>query len=233
MSITSYKSKHLLQFYEKNENNQNTINESQGESSSPTSESPRKRPYQFQLSLTSTRLPKLKEKSITKALVEMIYEDLQPLQIVENKGFIKYTHALNSEYKLPNRKTLSEKLLQDRHHEARTAVFNKLKSTDYLAVTTDMWSSDSNKCFLTITVHFIYDFKLCLQTLSTAEIKDIHSAINIANAIEIVFNEWVIANKVVTIVSNNATNMKKRYIRLLEKKEPLLHCPHAEFGSIR
>lgn len=98
-----------------------------------------------------------------------------------------------------------------------TALFNKLKLTDYLAVTTDMWSSDSNKCFLTITVHFIYDFKLCSQTLSTAEIKDTHSTINIANAIEIVFNEWVIANKEVTIVSDNTTNMKKAISDYLKK----------------
>ncbi|KYQ57435.1 hypothetical protein ALC60_03396 [Trachymyrmex zeteki] len=82
----------------------------------------------------------------------------------------------------------------------------------------DIWSSDSNKSFLTLTVHFIYEAKLISLTLSTSEMSSNHTAEHIAMTIrEILENQWKIYDKVVTIVIDNAANVKKAVSEYLNK----------------
>lgn len=83
----------------------------------------------------------------------------------------------------------------------------------------DIWSSDSNKSFLTLTVHFIYEAKLISLTLSTSEMSSNHTAEHIAMTIrEILENQWKIYDKVVTIVIDNAANVKKAVSEYLNKR---------------
>lgn len=97
-----------------------------------------------------------------------------------------------------------------------------LNFVENLSVTTDMWSSDSNKSFLTVTVHFISDFKLHSSVLSTHEVNSDHSSLNISEAIKTVLDKWEINEKVVTVVTDNAKNMKKAVKDDLKK--PIIHA---------
>lgn len=138
----------------------------------------------------------------------MICSDFQPLSIVENKGFFKYSKKLQPLYSLPSRKLLSTKLLPEIYEEVKTKLQTTLNSEQYVSITTDIWNSDSNVAYLTVTGHFIFNNKLFSTVLSTRSLKSSHTGQNIANAIESVLNEWNIFDKVVTIVSDNAANMK-------------------------
>ncbi|KAL4148694.1 hypothetical protein QTP88_002865 [Uroleucon formosanum] len=70
------------------------------------------------------------------------------------------------------------------------------------------WTSDCNKSYLTVTCHFIHNNRLHSPVLATREVKDSHTGLNIATALTHIFNEWSIANKIVTIVSDNGSNIK-------------------------
>eukprot|EP00102_Acyrthosiphon_pisum_P010151 XP_008178343.1 PREDICTED: zinc finger BED domain-containing protein 4-like [Acyrthosiphon pisum] len=71
-----------------------------------------------------------------------------------------------------------------------------------------MWTSDCNKSYITVTCHFIFDNHLYSPVLATRELFDSHTGINIATTLKNIFNEWGIADKIVTIVSDNGSNIK-------------------------
>lgn len=145
---------------------------------------------------------------IDKTLVKMIVSDYQTLSIVENVGFLEYTKQLQPLYSPPNRKLLTTKLLPTEYN----IIFSKLKSMlntiSNVSVTTDMWTSDSNKVYITVTCHFIFDDHLYSPVIATREINQTHSGENIAVALSRIFNEWDINNKIVTVVSDNGASIK-------------------------
>jgi len=49
--------------------------------------------------------------SLNKLLVEMIAEDLQPLSIIENPGFVNLCKALDPRFQMPSRALVRNKLL--------------------------------------------------------------------------------------------------------------------------
>lgn len=53
----------------------------------------------------------VRSKTLDNALIEMIATDLQPISIVEDKGFLKYTSLLDPRYEPPSRRTLTRRLL--------------------------------------------------------------------------------------------------------------------------
>ncbi|XP_026475573.1 zinc finger BED domain-containing protein 4-like [Ctenocephalides felis] len=55
---------------------------------------------------------KINQKAGDDTLMNMIILDMQPIRIVENDGFKKYSRILNSDYVLPSRKVLTRMLLE-------------------------------------------------------------------------------------------------------------------------
>jgi len=92
--------------------------------------------------------------------------------------------------------------------------FNKLKEVlndiNYLAITTDCWTSVTTESYLSITCHFINtNYELKTTVLSTKSLTKNHTVQNLADALLEVFEEWNINNKITCIVTDNATNMLK------------------------
>ncbi|KAK9739868.1 BED zinc finger [Popillia japonica] len=76
-----------------------------------------------QLLLYGVRCDELSDsnvKEINNALIKMITRDYQPLSIVEDEGFIGYSHKLQPLYKIPSRKTLSSDMLPTRYAQSVT-----------------------------------------------------------------------------------------------------------------
>ena len=80
--------------------------------------------------------------------------DYQPFQLVENKGFRKYTHTLNPDYVIPTRKKIVE-MLEEKYVICTQEVKKQLQHIEYIAITSDIWTSDSNKSFISVNAHFI------------------------------------------------------------------------------
>lgn len=111
-------------------------------------------------------------------------------------------------YSIPSRKLLTTKLLPQEYNVISSKLKLILENVNDLSITTDMWISDCNKSYLTVTCHFIRNNRLHSPVLATREVKESHTGLNIATALSHIFNEWAIANKIVTIVSDNGTNIK-------------------------
>jgi len=145
---------------------------------------------------------------IDKCLVKMITADYQPLSIVENVGFLEFTKKLQPLYTPPSRKLLTTKLLPDQYNVIYLKLKYMLENVNDVSITTDMWTSDSTRSYITVTCHFIFNDCLYSPVLATEEVKESHTGENIASALSNIFNEWNISNKIVTIVSDNGANIK-------------------------
>lgn len=144
---------------------------------------PQKRARQMRL----TAPYKINQKACDEALLDLITIDMQPLQIVENEGFIKYSKKLNPDYVLPSR----SQMLEEKYNICSSKIKKKqkLQDVEYIALTTDIWSSDSQKSYINVTAHFIQSSKLQSLVISTSELADQHTSINIANALRAIITE--------------------------------------------
>jgi len=185
----------------------------------PPLKPPVKRQRQLRLygSAKKNELSDADNKSIDKALIKMIVSDYQPLSIVENIGFKEYTNILQPLYTPPSRKLLSTKLLPIEYNVIVSKLKGMLRTVLNVSVTTDMWTSDSNKAYITVTCHFIFDDILYSPVLATREVHDSHTGENIAASLRLIFNEWEIGNKIVTVVSDNGANIKSAINQYLKK----------------
>lgn len=91
-------------------------------------------------------------------------------------------------------------MLDDKYKIYSTEVKEKLKNVQNIAITTDMWSSDSQMSFISITALFIMDWKLYSLVISTSQLTENYIALNIANTLRTKLTEWQILDKIVTIV---------------------------------
>ena len=163
-------------------------------------EPPFKRQKQLKIFGAKAELTIKEKHDIDRSLMKLIVLDYQPLSIVENSGFLEYSKKLNPLYEPPSRKHLSSVLLTDLYNETRLKVKKMLSSVKYVSITTDLWSSDSCKAYITVTCHFIYECKLICQVLCTKEVLKKHTAENIASVLSSIFDEWEISGKIITIV---------------------------------
>lgn len=177
----------------------------------------RKRQLKLYGSTKGNTISESEQEEIDKTLVEMIVSDFQPLSIVENKGFIKYTKKLNPFYAPPSRRKITSSLIPRMYSEILANVKNDLAKPTHVAITTDIWTSCSTRSFLAVTAHYIIDHELKSSLLETRQLTDRHSAENIARELRGIFNEWKIFEKVVTIVTDNASNMKNAVNEQLQK----------------
>ncbi|KAJ8896266.1 hypothetical protein PR048_001610 [Dryococelus australis] len=177
---------------------------------------PVKRPRQLTLH-GSTRRKEMSEAEhmdIDHLLVKMISTDFQPLSVVENEGFVNYSKNVEPRYSLPNRKVLSTKLLPE-----------ICSAQCIVAVTTDMWTSDSALSYLTVTMHFVSEFSetsLHSLVLNTVPMTDSHTGENIASSLEKVLCELNILHKTVGIVTDNEGH------RNPEETTFILCCSHPQ-----
>lgn len=145
--------------------------------------------------------------TLTRCLVEMIVKDLQPLSIVEDQGFQGFVSALDSKYKLPGRKSLTETHLVNLFDECKDKVRASLQNASSVVLTTDMWTSVSTEAYLTVTCHLIENWQMREFVLETHSFHGQHTADNISSALKQITEEWGITEKVVAVVTDNGANM--------------------------
>ena len=80
-----------------------------------------------------------RQEKITELLLAMITRDLQPISIVEDKGFCDLVSFLEPGYKMPCRKTVKQ-LLTAKHEKAQEHLKHKVQSeASSVCFTTDIW----------------------------------------------------------------------------------------------
>ncbi|KAG8191610.1 hypothetical protein JTE90_018542 [Oedothorax gibbosus] len=72
----------------------------------------------------------------------------------------------------------------------------------------NVWTSDANFSFVSITGHYVLNDTLRSSVLETKQLVENLNGLNIANSIEEVLEHYALTSKVAAVVANNAANMK-------------------------
>jgi len=88
-------------------------------------------------------------------------------------------------------------------------VKNNLNNAQFLAFTTDGWTSINNDSFVAVTVHFIDTRECVLKSflLGCFNFEKSHSSNNLSVFLNDCFNEWNISEKIKVAVTDNAANI--------------------------
>ncbi|XP_021004027.1 zinc finger BED domain-containing protein 4-like [Parasteatoda tepidariorum] len=149
------------------------------------------------------------KKKIDEAFIKLFTQDFQPFSIVEDEGFKSFVKALNPNYNLPNRKTISGTWLPAKFEECSYIIHEKMKDVDSMCLTIDSWTSRNNESYLAVTGHFIdIDFDLKTVLLGCKKYDDSHTASHLAMRIKDLTDAFNVSNKILVCVTDNATNMK-------------------------
>ena len=106
----------------------------------------------------SVKVNKSESLNLHTLLVYFIIGAALPFSIIENKYFIKFVGALNSVYKLPNRKKLQE-LIDEIYNHKRAIIKEQLDSAKAVSITSDSWTSkNQKKSFISLSSHYINEF---------------------------------------------------------------------------
>ena len=137
----------------------------------------------------------------------MIATDLQPISIVEDAGFIKYTSLLDPQYELPSRRTISRKLLPEKYMSAKQSLKQKLQKVSPISLTTDIWSSRQALSYCCLTAHAITEqWVLESYVLETFNFNTDHTAEHIGSELTRIIEEWG-SPAITCCVTDNASNM--------------------------
>jgi len=112
----------------------------------------------------------------------------------------------------PNYKIIKEEVLKKRLHFFKSTVEEKirndLKAVQSVVCTSDCWSSLAQNSYITITARALNnDWSPMSFTLTTQEMEERHTALNLAEKLENVFSDWEIKDKVTTVLTYNAKNI--------------------------
>ena len=167
------------------------------------------------------RLTKTEDKAIDDALVQLIFEDMRPFAIVDGSGFKNFCSKMNPDYDLKSRNTYRSKAVSA-HALAVTKLKSILARASDLSITTDLWTSNKQEAYISITAHWLDDeLKMQHAILATPEMPEAHTGVNIASRIKQVLRDFNIENKVIAYVADNGSNVVKA---LNELDAPGLGC---------
>ena len=134
--------------------------------------------------------------------------DMRPLSIGDGVGFRRFMSVAAPGFEPPKRTTVT-KYLDKQYNEHKASLQEVLKKQQGIALTTDMWSSNANEAYITLTCHFLDDdWKLQNYVLSTKATDERHTGENIALDIRsIVYSFGIISDQICGLVTDNAKNM--------------------------
>lgn len=137
--------------------------------------------------------------------------DLIPLRTVESEHFKNLMSKLDPKYQLPSRKHMSSKLLHEKAAKIRNNVKLQLKNAESVCLTIDLWSNRDMRGYMGITGHFILDWALKSVMICCKRVKGRHTADNIRMEYEEVISCFDVGHKIISVVSDNASNMVKAF----------------------
>ena len=146
-----------------------------------------------------------------KLIAEMIAVNCQPISIVEDIGFQRLIGKVKPNYVIPSRKYFSQKFIPDIFRVIKGKIQKIVTDADNLSLATDLWTSSSNDCFMSLTCHSISnEFDKHTSVLSIKPFPEKRSAINISETIHEIVNEYNIPHYKINLISyDNAAIVTK------------------------
>ena len=130
-------------------------------------------------------------------LIEWIITSQQPFTVVEEPSFLDFVHSLHPSALIPSADTIKRNIFN--LYETKIVKVKDFfqKVPGKISFTTDIWTSPSNKAFLSLTAHFINtEWKLQNIIVDFIQIYGSHTGENIKNTFVLGLENLSIENKV-------------------------------------
>ena len=142
---------------------------------------------------------------------------------IKSPALLDIAHRFLPNTPMPDHRQI-KKLFERLYEEHKATLMERLKKVEAVALTTDGWSTRRTKRFVVITTHWVKDGVFYKAVLDFKFFPRKHTAVALAEHIFDVELEFGIANKVLTVTTDNAKNATKS-ILILQK----LH--HTNLGT--
>jgi hypothetical protein len=141
-----------------------------------------------------------------KSIVEFIVNTYQSFNVVECPAFKRFIHSIDAKLGIPCRKTI-KKWITHFYTKGAEILKQKLISINYVSVTSDIWTSESNDSYSSLTLHFINDsWENISLLLNCSVIPTPHDAPMIYDWLLENIASWDLLEKVVAITTDTAAN---------------------------
>ena len=150
------------------------------------------------------------------AIVSFICSDMQPFSIIDSVSFIRFVQTLDPRYTMHSRNYYTCSAIPQKYEEIKALVKDDLKKAEHISATTDMWTGCHQRGYMSLSGDFIdTDWELKRHTLETWEITAAHDAENLAIELNKCFELWKIAEKIFTVTTDNAANIRNAVVNKL------------------
>jgi nucleoside diphosphate kinase len=152
-------------------------------------------------------LVKKTDRNFRKDLIRFIVNGNHAFNIVEEPDFKQLIAGLSSEIQIPSHQTIQREINSD-FEENKLKLKSKISEiNNKIALTTDIWTSMSERPYISITAHYVNANKsLSHILLDFRYIHFPHSGEQIMNILIEVFKEFEVQKRVIAITSDNSTN---------------------------
>ena len=128
----------------------------------------------------------------------MMALDCQPFSVVEDQGFVHLLNHLQPRYQLPGHKYFSSTMIPQLYDSCKKTVQKIIEAHNFVALTSDIWSSHGHDSVISFTAHFITDkFTRDHCLLQASKFNERHTGDNIATMYSDCVSEWKIESKIV------------------------------------
>ncbi|KAI2662058.1 E3 SUMO-protein ligase ZBED1 [Labeo rohita] len=194
-------------------------------SSSRTTEPRRNQPTVSEVFAKITKYKRERErwKQCTDAVTRYLAKEMVSFNTVEKSTFKAMLQTFDKQYELPGRKYFSKTAVPKMYNDIRANILAELDDVEYLALTTDMWSSCNMMPYMSVTAHYVSkEWTLKSKCLQTSFMPESHTPDNLEEALQESIHEWKIEEKKIScITTDNGANV---IAAIRQLKLPWLSC---------
>ena len=148
---------------------------------------------------------------LTNSVTFCIAKDMLPMYSVEKPGFQRMLATFDKRYEPPSRNYMSKIAIPHAYNITKEHVVNDLSCVEYFSATTDCWSSQGMKPYLSYTIHYIdHEWAIKSCCLQTVYLPEDHTASNLAESLEETLRSWSLdVTRQTCITTDSASNIKR------------------------
>ncbi|KAL0242834.1 hypothetical protein GEMRC1_005397 [Eukaryota sp. GEM-RC1] len=147
---------------------------------------------------------------VVSLIEDFVTHDHLPFTFAESSILRALLTFISPKIAQPCRKTVRSRIIQNYTHQ-KSHIISLLKKPNAINLTLDLWSSRQRLPFLGITCHFIEDFQFHSIVLNVDLFEHPHTGDQVNAVVTKVLQEFGIAEKVLTVTTDNAANIGKAF----------------------
>ena len=152
---------------------------------------------------------------LTEAITYYLAKDMVPFYTIEKPGFKRLVSVFDKQYDLPSGKYFSQVAVPSLYNNIRDEVAAEISNVEYYSATTDLWSSEGLKPYLSYTIHYIDQWEMKSRCLQTLFMPQDHTGENLAEAMQNALEAWGLEEcKQVCVTTDSGSNMVNAASRL-------------------